>query len=144
VIRRPVADLALDLHAVALHLVRRVRAVDARLGMSGPRLSVLAVLVFGGPRSLTALASSEQVSTPTMTRLVQALEADGYISRHPDPRDGRAVELRATAKATRLLRKGRERRVEALVSELSDLSTDELEAIDSAVRILQRVEQEAS
>lgn len=137
-------DLALDLHAVALHLVRRVRAVDADLGLSGPRLSVLSVLVFGGSRSLTALAEAEQVSAPSMTRLVQALEADGFIRRAPDPDDGRAVVLSATAKAVRLLHRGRARRIEALTAELDGLSPAEATTLRRAVAILQRIEAERS
>src|SRR5918999_325999 len=104
------AALADRLHSAAIHLLRRLRRVDATTGLSGPRLSALSVVVFGGPLTLGELAAAEQVKPPTMTRLVRALEARGLVSRETDEHDGRVVRLRATAKGRSLMAQGRARR----------------------------------
>ena len=78
------------LHSAAIHLLRRLRVEDEALGISAPRLSALSVLVFAGPRRVGELAEAEQVEPPTMTRLVDGMERDGYVVRGPDPDDRRA------------------------------------------------------
>src|SRR5437868_13069961 len=107
VTRPEAADVADRLHSAAIHLLRFVRREDTRSGLSAPRLSALSVIVFAGPLTLGELAAAEQVRPPTMTRLVAALEAEGLVERVPDPRDGRVVRVRATARGRRLLMAGR-------------------------------------
>ncbi|MCU0634625.1 MAG: MarR family transcriptional regulator [Gemmatimonadaceae bacterium] len=137
---RPAATdpLAERLHAVAIHLLRRVRAADRASGLSGPRLSALSVLVFGGPRTLGALASAEQVSAATMSRLVGALVDDGYVRRTRDPDDARTSVLVASAKGRRVLLAGRARRVAAITTLLSGLDAAERRALERGVRALDR------
>src|ERR671926_315975 len=106
-------------HSAAIHALRHVRRDDPATGLSAARLSALSVLVFGGPRTIGELAAAEHVRPPTMTRLVQALEDEGYVRRERDPADGRAVRVRATAKGERVLWAGRERRVERLAALLA-------------------------
>ena len=127
------------LHAAAIHLLRRLRVEDEALGISAPRLSALSVLVFGGPMRIGALAQAEQVEPPTMTRLVDAMERDGYVERAPDPRDRRAVIVRPTPKGTRALKQGRAQRVEALAAGLRALSPDQLSTLARGVEVLERV-----
>lgn len=45
-------------------------------------MQALKTLVVRGPTPLTELAEAEQVRPPTMTRLVERLEHDGYVLRH--------------------------------------------------------------
>lgn len=127
------------LHSAAIHLLRRLRVEDEALGISAPRLSALSVLVFGGPRRIGELADAEQVEPPTMTRLLDGMERDGYVVRTADPRDGRAVVVRATSKGARALRKGRAQRVEALAAGLRSLPPDQVAALAKGVEILERV-----
>ena len=126
------------LHSAAIHLLRRLRVEDEALGISAPRLSALSVLVFGGPRRVGELAQAEQVEPPTMTRLVDGMERDGYVVRAPDPEDGRAVIVRATAKGVRALNQGRARRVAALATALAGLSAAEVRALAAGVDVLER------
>ena len=115
------AALADRLHSAAIHLLRAVRREDQALGVGPAKLSALSVLVFGGPRSIGALARAEQVRLPTMSRLVRALEHDGLATRTPDPRDGRASRVHPTARGRTILLRGRARRVASLARRLEQL-----------------------
>jgi DNA-binding MarR family transcriptional regulator len=125
------------LHSAAIHLLRRVRRVDEESGLSAARLSALSVLVFGGPRTIGELARVEQVSAPTMTRLVQALERDGLLVREAHEGDGRAVRLRATDAGRVILVRGRERRVAELAGLLESVPADELRALAEAAEAIE-------
>ena len=125
------------LHSAAIHLLRSLRREDDRSGLSAPRLSALSVLVFAGPLTLGELAAAEQVRPPTMTRLVQALEADGLVSRTPDPSDGRVTRLAATPRGRRLLAAGRARRVAALARRLCELPSAERLALAHAAAAIE-------
>lgn len=132
----PVAN---RLHSAALHLVRRIRTVDAETGISAPRLSALSVLVFGGPRTIGQLTEAEQVRQPTMTALVNGLEADGLAVRRADPSDGRVTLVHATAKGRRILLDGRRRRVEMLNALLEGLSERDLRTLDRAAVLIEQL-----
>src|SRR5437870_5061511 len=82
-------SLADRLHSAAIHLLRRLRRHDAAMGLSAARASALSVIVFGGPVTIGHLARAEQVSAPTITRLVLAMERDGLDGRDAE-HDGSA------------------------------------------------------
>ncbi|HWJ31033.1 MAG TPA: MarR family transcriptional regulator [Gaiellaceae bacterium] len=118
--------------------MRHVRREDPATGVPPAQLSALSVLVFGGPRTLTELATAEQVRPPTMTRIVQSLEAEGLVRRERDPRDARVHRLHATAKGRRVMRRGRERRVENLAKLLERLSATEVTRVREAAALVER------
>src|SRR5438067_12567602 len=95
-------------HSAAIHALRHVRREDPATGVPPAQLSALSVLVFGGPRTLGELAAAEQVRPPTMTRIVQGLEAAGLVRRERDAQDGRIHRLTATARGRRVMQRGRE------------------------------------
>jgi DNA-binding MarR family transcriptional regulator len=86
-----------------------------------------------------ALARAEQVSAPTMSRLVSGLERDGFVVRELDENDARAVRVRATPAGRRVLVQGRERRVAELVQLLEGVSAADLRTLGSAAGIMERV-----
>lgn len=124
------------LHSVAIHLLRRVRKQDVATGEGPARLSALSVLVFGGPKALGELAAAEQVKPPTMSRIVAGLKRSHLVEIKPDPQDARRMCIRATAKGTHLMQKGRELRIAYLASHLDTLAPQELEKVGAAVEIL--------
>lgn len=126
------------LHGATIRLLRSLRAVDARSGISGPKLSALSVLVFGGPHSLKALAEAEQVRPPTMTRLVSVMEADGLVVK-TGATDKRAVRIAATAKGRTVLKSGRTRRLHALAARFARLSTADRAALARALPAFERL-----
>jgi DNA-binding MarR family transcriptional regulator len=133
-----IEDLADRLHSTAIHLLRQVRVQDAATGIAPARLSALSVLVFGGPTSLNALARAEQVRPPTMSRIVDALEAEGLARRTANAQDRRALVIETTEKGTAILWQGRKRRVKFLARHLSRLSKTELKHIENAVQAIQK------
>lgn len=138
-LRHEYHDVADRLHSLAIHLLRRLRRVDVESRLTGPRLSALSVLVFGGPMALNELAAAEQVRPPTMTRLVQALQREGFLRRIPDPIDGRVTRVVATAKGVRVMREGRERRVAMLARLLLELPPQELQSVRRALVSLETI-----
>lgn len=131
------AELADRVHSAAIHLLRRVRVADAASGLSAARLSALSVLVFGGPRSVGELAATEQVTAPTMSRLVTALERAGFVSRRADPRDARRVRVSATESGRRALEAARARRIEEVASVLAGLSDAERAQLAASAKLLE-------
>jgi len=131
------ARVASRLHSAAIHLLRRLRLEDSASGLTAPRLSVLSVVVFAGPQTVSALAAAEQVRVPTMTRLVQGLEADGLVSCAQDTKDRRKVIVRATARGEQLLRAGQARRVGALAAQLAKLNDSDMECLDRATTLIE-------
>lgn len=141
--RRPRAGsaeaLADGLHSAAIHLLRRLRREDDASGLSAPRLSALSVVVFAGPVTIGALAIAEQVRTPTMSRLVVMLEADGLVRRVPDASDGRVVRVEATDAGRTLLFAGQRRRVAALTADVARLSVKDRATLRAALPLLARL-----
>ncbi len=139
---KPPSSSAADLrdadriHSAAIHILRRLRAADRETGISPARLSALSVIVFAGPLRLLALAEAEQVRPPTATRLVDALEAEGLVTRRRDRADGRQVVIAATAKGRRLLHEGKRRRVERLAAAIAALPAADRRRLRAAVATL--------
>src|SRR5262245_29004923 len=123
------------LHSAAIHLLRGVRKEDVRAGVGPARLSVLSVLVFGGPARLSDLARIEQVRPPTMSKIVGGLEQRGLVRRRSNPNDARVYTIEATARGTKLLQEGRRRRVARLATRLRALEADEIELLGRAAAV---------
>ena len=137
---RPAPDrsVAERLHGAAIQLLRRLRRHDIAMGLTPARASALSIMVFGGRVTIGQLAQAEQVSAPTMTRLVVGMERDGLVRREGDPADGRVVWLDATPKGRRILHAGRARRVAALEDDLAALEESARATLAAAVDILER------
>ena len=132
-------ELADRLHSAAIHLLRRLRREDDASGLPAPQLSALSVIVFGGPITLGALAAAEQVRPPTITRVVATLEESGLVVRETDDADRRVARVKATAKGTRLLQEGRQRRVATLADSLTALSAGDRALLASALPVIERI-----
>lgn len=131
-------ELATRLHAAAIHVLRRVRRVDPESGVTAARLSALSVVVHVGPLPVGELADREQVSPPTMSRMLTAMEEEDLVQRRPSREDGRVVLVESTSRGRRVLDRARERRVEELAGALTVLSQAEEAAVARAVAILER------
>jgi DNA-binding MarR family transcriptional regulator len=136
---RPQEAVADRLHSAAIRLLRYVRQQDISLGIGPTQASALSILVFAGPKRLGELAALEQVKPPTMTRVVAALVHNGLATTDPDPEDGRSQIVSATSFGRRIMRRGRDLRVEALTQLLAPLTQDELDCLERAAELVERV-----
>jgi DNA-binding MarR family transcriptional regulator len=99
-------DLAASVFGHLFRLVPRLmelQEIGAReYGLGFARGRVLWALRESGPVLMRALSEALQISPRTVTGLVDALEADGWVTRSPHPTDRRAtiISLTATAATT--------------------------------------------
>ncbi len=128
------------LHSLSIHLLRHAREADKGSGLSPERLSLLSILTYAGPLSVTRLSELESVSLPAISRIVSALEERGLVKRTRSREDARAVSVTATTKGQRLMEKGRRRRLEIIAGELSQLSKSDLQQLSRIGAILENLE----
>jgi DNA-binding MarR family transcriptional regulator len=139
--KRSLATTSSDLNSAAIHLLRGLRSVDRQSGLTAARLSALSVLVFGGPSTLGALARAEDVTDPTMTRIVDGLVSLGLSTRSRHPESGRQVLVSATEEGQQLMTTARQRRIDAIATALQTLTPAEREAIVTAAPALRALAQ---
>ena len=128
-----------QLNSAAIHLLRQAARVDVEAGIGPAQLSALSVLVFGGSTTLSGLADAEQVTLPTMSRVVSALATAGLVRKQPSGRDRRSVLVSATPAGRRLMQAARRRRIEALADRLEALPQRDLVTLGRAAELMERV-----
>lgn len=131
--------LASQLRTAVARLARRLRQEGAHDETSPSQLIALATLYRDGPMTVGELASSERVKPPTMTRVVAALEEQGYVRREPSPDDGRCVRVLVTDAGRAAHDRYRLRRDEWLAGRLDALSAEDLAVLAQASDILDRL-----
>ena len=92
-------DIRLTINLVLA--ARRWRSLlDERLrliGQSAARMEALGAIINSPSRSAQVdIAKRLRIEGPTMTRMLDTLEADGLVERLPDPADRRTKQLRLT------------------------------------------------
>src|SRR5579871_1156721 len=124
------------LHSAAIRLLRMVRVEDAEAGIGPAQLSALSVLVFGGAKAVSELATIEQVRPPTMSRIVDGLVKKKLVQRVEDEADRRTVRVSATPKGEKLMQAGKARRVKALATRFEVLSAGDLKTLHAAAQLM--------
>ena len=127
------------LNSATIHLLRRAARVDVESGIGPAQLSALSVLVFGGSTTLSRLAEAEQVTPPTMSRIVKALAEAGLVSKRPSGRDRRSLHISATPAGRELMQAARARRIRALTERLEMLPKQDLAALERAAELMEQV-----
>ena len=121
-------ESAEQLYLAIQHSARHFRLLDAELGLSPARFSVLATLRYEGPHRLGDLARREGVAQPTMTKLVTGLERDRLVARRADSNDHRGIIVELTADGRALVRRARARKIDWLGNVLRECSPDDVRA----------------
>ncbi len=109
------------------------------LSISTALVRLLAQIDDLGPSRIGDLARADHTSQPTMTTQVQRLEAEGWVTREPDPADARAVLVAITPAGRNALSQARARRAEVVAPHVAALSTHEHDTLADAVEILRRL-----
>jgi DNA-binding MarR family transcriptional regulator len=129
-----------QLYLAIQHSARHFRLLDAELGLSPARFSVLAALRYGGAQRLGDLARREGVAQPTMTKLVAGLERDRLVIRCADSGDLRGTIVELTADGRALVRRARARKIEWIRRVLRECLAGDVQA---AGRTAERPDQAA-
>ena len=125
-----------------MRLARRLRQMqDDSLGLNPNQLSAMSVLLNSGDQLMGELAAQEKVQPPSMTRIVNSLEASGFVARRPDPRDHRQCLVTLTESGRQVLLANRRRRDEWLAVRIAGLDPADREVLRHAVRVLERLNQ---
>jgi DNA-binding MarR family transcriptional regulator len=131
-------ELAARLRLSVVRLSRRLRR-HAASGLSPSLVSALGVVGRRGPLTPSELAEIEDVKRPTATRFIAILERRGLVDREPDRRDGRSYRVSLTTQGSVLLAQSRTRQGAYLARALSALDPTELDALDRALGLLERL-----
>ena len=137
------AGLASELRASVMRMRRRLvseRHPDNHLSIG--QMVVLGLLVRLGDQTVGDLARAERVQPPSMTRTVNCLESDGYITRRPHDTDGRQVVVSLSDLGRATLLADRRRRDEWLTRRLRDLTPEDRDVLRRAAPLLERLAQE--
>jgi DNA-binding MarR family transcriptional regulator len=135
---RSANDVAAPLRLAITRMARRLRQ-EADPGLTPSQLAALASIERHGPITPSDLADLERISRPTATRILRGLVAAGLVERRPDPADGRSVLVEIEEPGRRLLTRLRSRKNAYLSRRLAGLDSEELETLDRAAGILERL-----
>ena len=114
-----------------------IRRRDRTLSLTGA--STLATLERTGPRRLTDLAVTEDVTQPSMTALVGQLADLGLAERRRDPTDARVVLVALTPAGRQHLRALRRASASVLTGLIDKLDAQEARALRAALPALLRL-----
>ena len=136
-----VAGLASQLRLSVFRLSRKLRR-QAESGITQTQLAALSTIERHGPLTAGELATHEQIQRPTCTGVIAALLDNAFIERTPDPLDGRVAWLQISPAGRRVLQQVRKRHTAYLARRMSRLEPDDLETLERATHILERLTEE--
>jgi len=127
--------VAARLRLSATRLARRLRQ-EADAGMTPSQLSALAVIERHGPLTLGSLADHERVAPPSVTKVVNKLEADGLVERTHDPADRRITWVATSGQGAALVAESRRRKTAWLAGRIGALDPDQQRRLAAALDVL--------
>jgi DNA-binding MarR family transcriptional regulator len=134
------AVLAQALRPSVMRLARRLRQMrDDSVDLNSNQLSAMAVLLNSGDLLMGELAAAEKMQPPSMTRIVNGLEARGFVARRPHPDDRRQCLVTLSDEGRKILLANRRRRDEWLAIRIAQLAPGEREVLREAIEILEKV-----
>jgi len=134
-------DSAARLRMAIVRTSRRLRqeAAGAAGELTPTSAAALATVERHGPLTPSELAAIERVKRPTATRTLRVLGEAGLVERTPDPEDGRSALVSVTAAGRERLRRLRGRKNAYLARRMRDLPAADLETLDRAAQVLERI-----
>jgi DNA-binding MarR family transcriptional regulator len=137
----PLTERAAHLRTAIVRTARRLRqeAAAETSGLTPTSIAALATIERDGPMTPSEIAAIERVKRPTITRTLGCLEREGLIDRAPDPADRRSALVSLNAAGRERLRRLRGRKNAYLARRMRDLSDEEVETLERAAEILERM-----
>ena len=141
---KEIATAAADKDRTALDLLVATSRFTRTLGrVPGVHYSTVAWRVLGEvsrtPTRISVLAQQQRVAQPTMTALVQRLEGEGWLTRGPDPEDGRATLVAVTDEGRAALADYRQTAAAAVDPHLAQLTDFDRATLVRATELLQQL-----
>jgi DNA-binding MarR family transcriptional regulator len=130
------AEVASHLRLAVARLHRTLRQ-HADAGLSPSQLSALVAIVRHGSMTLGELATHEGVAPPTVTGVVDRLEADGNVVRGADPDDRRVVRVAPTEQGRAVVEAARRRKDAWLTRRIAELDPSEVARLVDALEVLE-------
>ena len=131
-------ELVTRTRLAVLRLARRMRQ-QSHAGITPSQQSALAAIEHDGPLTLGALAAIENVQPPSITRIVAALEEQGFVERTPTPQDRRVATVAIATKGRRELKAIRSERNAWLAGRLAELDDEQLRHLHEALPVLEQM-----
>jgi DNA-binding MarR family transcriptional regulator len=131
--------LATALRVGVMRLARRLRRERDQTGLTPNQRAVLTTLERCGPRTLGQLATVEQITPPSMTRIANSLEEAGLVTRTVNDTDARQIVIALTTAAEQLLADAHRSEDEWLATRIDRLTPVERSALREAVSLMERV-----
>ena len=138
-----IADSAARLRLAIVRTARRMRQ-EAGGDLSPTLIAALGTIDNLGPMTPSELADIERVKRPTATRIAAALEKDGLIDRAADPSDGRACLLSTSREGKALIKRVRSRKNAYISRRLRKLGDEDVETLERAAAVLERMLEDPS
>jgi DNA-binding MarR family transcriptional regulator len=137
-------DSAARLRMAIVRTARRLRqeAAGAVGELTPTSAAALATVERHGPLTPSELAEIERVKRPTATRTLGVLVEAGLVERTPDPADRRSALVSVTAAGRERLRRLRGRKNAYLARRMRDLPAADVETLERAASILERLLEE--
>ncbi|MGH9190106.1 MAG: MarR family winged helix-turn-helix transcriptional regulator [Acidimicrobiales bacterium] len=110
-------------------LVRQQPRITTKDSLGDTRYELLHTLRHGGPERPGRLAGRLGVAATTLTPMIDALEAEGYLERVVDPKDRRAQVLQLTEPGLTALRAARRDRLTQVGKVFTALNESERAAL---------------
>lgn len=102
-------------------------------------LSTLSTLEQTGPRRLTDLAVTEEITQPSMTSLVTQLEQAGFAERRRDQADARVVLVAITRAGRQFMRERRRAGAQTLTDLIEKLDEQDIAELHKALPALRQL-----
>ena len=133
------SELGQRLPMVMSLLGRSLRHAYTPIGVNLGQYPVLNSLLEHPESSVSELAARERVKLPSMTAVVNQMEADGLVAKQPDLNDRRCVRVNLTGRGREVAEAARLARAAWFAERLDHLSSAEVSAISRALPALEHL-----
>jgi len=127
---------------IVQHLGQTYRAMQAafssRVGHALPRWRILLTLHECGQCSQKLLAERCRLDPASLTRLLQAMQQQGWVTRSADPHDNRVTNAALTPAGQAVVDQALPRRAAFFEEALQGLSSQDIAALNRVLGVLER------
>ena len=134
-------ELFVAAYRLQLSIARLSRLLrqEVHAELTPSQISALSTIRRNGPMSLGELAETERVAPPSISRMVERLEADGFIERIPDEVDRRVCRVAVTERAESMVAEARRHKAAWLTEHMAELSARDQKRLMAAVGAIEEL-----